>query len=221
MNAPKNQILWYKNPALRLMETLPVGNGRVGALIYGGAAEETLILCESTCLSGEASDKNIQRNPSQLIPQISEALFKQNYEQAHELAEGIKGLKNNYGTNLPFGRVKLAFDHGELDSGSYRRELCLNSGIAAIEYEVDHISYKREIFVSNPADLIVLRISTSDPHQLSFTFSLDGGENPFHTHTDAGHDLLLAGNAYETLHSDGKTGVAYHARVRILQQGGE
>lgn len=216
-----DKFIWYRQPGQRFMEGLPVGNGRLGGLLYGGSVEETIQLDESTCLSGEASLENVRPDTVPLIPQIREALFRHDHTQATQLAEGIKGLKANYGTNLPFGKLHLSFDHGESEPGSYRRELCLNNGVARVEYAAGGVKYERELFASNPAQVIVLRLSASEPHRLGFKLALDSGDLPSQIQTDAAHDLVLAGHAYENIHSDGQTGVATHARLRVVQDGGE
>lgn len=216
-----NKFIRYHQPGTRFFEGLPVGNGRLGGLLMGGVPEETIQLDESTCLSGEASLENVQPGAVELIPRIREALFRHDYEQAHQIAEGIKGLKKNYGTNLPFGKLTLRFDHPTNAAENYRRELCLNNGIARVEYTVGETRYEREFFASNPAQVFVLKLSASAANSLGFTLGLAAGDKPFEVHTDEKNDLLLAGNAFENIHSDGKTGVAIHARLRIVQEGGE
>ena len=97
------EILMYKQPAGNWKEALPLGNGRLGAMDFGGAWRETLQLDESTYWSGEASEENNRADSRELLAQIREALLEEDYERADELGHGFVGNKNNYGTNLPVG----------------------------------------------------------------------------------------------------------------------
>ena len=94
------EILMYKQPAGNWKEALPLGNGRLGAMDFGGAWRETLQLDESTYWSGEASEENNRADSRELLAQIREALLEEDYERADELGHGFVGNKNNYGTNL-------------------------------------------------------------------------------------------------------------------------
>ena len=216
----KGLMLWYTRPAKKWTEALPLGNGHMGAMVFGGAASEKITLTEITCYSGEASLDNNQEGASQVIPQIREALFEHDYSKAGQLADKIIGRKLNYGTNLPFGNLILNFDLKTNEITGYRRELQLDRAVSCVEYCADGRYYIREMFISNPHRILVMRISCSLAGGLDFKASLDGASNPHTREIDENGDMLLKGYAYENCHSDGRTGVALYGRMRIIAQNG-
>ncbi len=216
-----NLTLWYKTPAERWTEALPLGNGRMGAMVYGGTAVEKIALTEITCYSGEASPDNSQNGASQHIPEIREALFGNEYEKAELLAGKITGRKLNYGTNLPFGNLTLNFNYRDSDITRYCRQLQLENALSLVEYRAGDIDYTREVFISNPHQVIVIRITCGVPGMLGFTASFDGAGNACSIEPDKCNSLVLKGNAYEAIHSDGKTGVAIHGRACISSDKGK
>ena len=211
----KKLTLWYKQPAVKWQQALPLGNGHMGAMIYGGINTERIELTENTCYSGEASGRNNQEGAAQAVPEIRKALFKHDYKTAGELCEKIIGRRLNYGTNLPFGNLLIDFENCSDEISGYSRELQLDNALSAVSYKAGEVQYSRELFVSHPHKLAVMRLSSSASGKLSFTASIDGAKNPFSVHAE-GRDLVLEGNAFENIHSDGKTGVAIHGRLRII-----
>lgn len=211
----KKLTLWYKQPAVQWQQALPLGNGHMGAMIYGGINTERIELTENTCYSGEASGRNNQEGAAQAVPEIRKALFKHDYKTAGELCEKIIGRRLNYGTNLPFGNLLIDFENCSDGISGYSRELQLDNALSAVSYKAGEVQYSRELFVSHPHKLAVMRLSSSASGKLSFTASIDGAKNPFSVHAE-GRDLVLEGNAFENIHSDGKTGVAIHGRLRVI-----
>jgi alpha-L-fucosidase 2 len=156
-----------------------------------------------------------------MVQEIRREMFKGNLIEAYSMAKGITGRKLNYGTNLPLGNLRLDFSHPDGDVHDYRRDLNLDTAVASVSYRVGQASFRRQVFASNPDHVIVVRLSCDRPSCLSCRISLDGAENPFGTRTH-GHDtILLDGQAYETIHSDGKTGVSFHGRLQVVARGGE
>ncbi|WP_051572043.1 glycoside hydrolase family 95 protein [Ruminiclostridium cellobioparum] len=215
----KKLTLWYKQPAVKWQQALPLGNGHMGAMVHGGINTERIELTENTCYSGEASGRNNQEGAAQAVPEIRKALFKHDYKTAGELCEKITGRRLNYGTNLPFGNLLIDFENCSDGISGYSRELQLNNALSVVNYKAGEVQYSRELFVSHPRKLAVMRLSSSIPGKLSFTASIDGAGNPFSIHAE-GSDLVLDGNAFEYIHSDGKTGVAIHGRLRVVAEEG-
>ncbi len=215
----KKLTLWYKQPAVKWQQALPLGNGHMGAMVHGGINTERIELTENTCYSGEASGRNNQEGAAQAVPEIRKALFKHDYKTAGELCEKITGRRLNYGTNLPFGNLLIDFENCSDGISGYSRELQLNDALSVVNYKAGEVQYSRELFVSHPRKLAVMRLSSSIPGKLSFTASIDGAGNPFSIHAE-GSDLVLDGNAFEYIHSDGKTGVAIHGRLRVVAEEG-
>ncbi len=215
----KKLTLWYKQPAVKWQQALPLGNGHTGVMVYGGIKLERIELTENTCYSGEASDYNNQEGAAQAVPEIRKALFKHDYKTAGELCERIIGRRLNYGTNLPFGNLVIDFGHPADQISDYRRELQLDNALSIVSYKADEVQYSRELFVSHPEKVVVMRLFSSVPGKLSFSAAIDGAENSHHVHTDD-NDLVLDGHAYENIHSDGKAGVAVHGRLRVMTEKG-
>lgn len=213
--------LWYRQPAERWFEALPLGNGRLGAMIYGGIRSERIDLTESTCWAGEASAENCPEGAAERIPEIRSALFSQDYARAEELAQGILGKKLNYGTNLPLGGLEIGFDYPAGGIADYERALCLDTAVATTTYRVGTVLYRCAAFVSHPAQVIVARVTTDAPEGVHLTARLGGGDNPYEVGTDACGDLLLRGQAFERIHSDGRTGVSFCGRLRVVAKGGD
>lgn len=216
----KDLMLWYLKPATKWTEALPLGNGHIGAMIYGGVNIEKIALTENTCFSGEASGENNQKGAADVIPSIREALFNNEYEKAGILSEKIIGQRLNYGTNLPFGNLILYFSNQSDEVTDYSRGLQLNNAVATVEYKAGNVRFSREVFISNPNNVVAIRITCSEPGKLDFMASLDGAENPHSVEIEKNGDLILKGHAYESIHSDGKTGVALHGRLRIVTENG-
>ena len=214
-------VLWHRRPAERWLEALPIGNGRLGAMVWGGVAEERISLNESTCWSGEASLENNNPDGPKIVAEVRKDLFDGKCAEAEEKAQALTGRKGNYGTNLPAGNLRLRFPAvGKEEISGYRRGLDLDTAVATVEYRAGRALHRREVFASNPDQVIVIRLTSDRPGGVSFEASLDGADQPHKTRAEAGDTLLLDGHAYETTHSDGKTGVAFHGRLRALSAGG-
>lgn len=217
----KNDLmLWYKKPAEKWLEALPLGNGHMGAMVYGGVGTEKIELTEITCFSGEASDYNNQEEASGVIQDIRDALFNHDYNRANTLCEKITGRKLNYGTNLPFGNLVLNFNGIDGKVIDYCRGIDLNNALSFVRFKSGDICHERELFISHPHRVLALRISCNVPGKLEFGTALDGADNPCSVYEEKSSDIVMEGHAYESIHSDGKTGVALHGRMRIITENG-
>lgn len=214
-----NLMLWYDRPAAGWTQALPLGNGHTGVMVYGGTDIERLELTENTCYSGEASEDNNQEGGDRIVPEIRKALFKHDYKAANELCGKITGKRLNYGTNLPFGNLKVNFTEQAEEITGYKRELQLDHALSVVKYHAGEEVYMRELFVSHPHKVAVMRLSCSRPGSISFSASMDGAGNPFSLKNE-NNDLILDGHAYESIHSDGKTGAALHGRLRVIAERG-
>src|SRR5678815_804119 len=154
-------LLWYDKPASEWTEALPVGNGRLGAMIFGGPASEQLQLNEDALYAGSPYDPN---NPEALkaLPEARRLIFEGKYKEAHDLvgakmmAQPIKQMPYE-----PVGNLNLSFpDHDNVTN--YRRQLDLNTAIVTTTYEIGPTSFKREIFAS-PVDQVLSLIHISEP----------------------------------------------------------
>ncbi|HEY5824926.1 MAG TPA: glycoside hydrolase family 95 protein, partial [Cyclobacteriaceae bacterium] len=157
--------LWYKQPARNWNEALPIGNGRLGAMVFGGVNEELLQLNESSLWSGGP----VNTNPNPLAPQylgeLRKALAQEEYELAEELAKKMQGpFTESY---EPLGDLKLKFNfNGE--PTDYYRDLNISNATATTRFKINGVEYVRELFSSAPDQLIIIRLTASQPKSLNF-----------------------------------------------------
>ena len=183
--------LWYAQPAARWVEALPVGNGRLGAMVFGGVASERLQLNEATLWSGGPREWN---NPGarDVLPQVRAAIFAGHYAEAVKLCQRMQGPYTE--AYQPLGDLRLEFAPGTGAPSGYERTLDLNRGVATVRYEAEGATFTREIFSSYPDQVIVVRLGCSQPGKISFTASLDSRLH-FQTQPAGGDTLVLSGKA--------------------------
>jgi hypothetical protein len=136
INMNNDLTIWYSQAAEEWCDALPLGNGRLGAMIYGGACAERIYLSDSTFWSGEPSLENNNPHGPAIIVEVRRLLLAGEIAAANQLSEQIEGRKLNYGTNLPFGNLRLMMAHGDEGLRDYRRELDLDTGIVSVSYEL-------------------------------------------------------------------------------------
>lgn len=166
--ATDNNCLTYSTPAEQWTDALPVGNGRLGAMVFGGIKTELLQLNEDTLWSGGPRDWN---NPAarEVLPKVRAALFAGRYEEATELCKQMQGPYNQSYQPLGDLSIKFEFDGEPTD---YHRELDIDSAIAKTRFVAGGVTYTREIFASFPADVIVISITANRPGRISFSAEL-------------------------------------------------
>jgi alpha-L-fucosidase 2 len=218
---PGNWLLWYKQPADHWADGLPLANGRMGAMVYGGVRVERCYLSETTFWSGEPSLENNNVQGPDLFQTVRKELLSRDVAAANQLAQELEGRKLNYGTNLPFGNLRLLFNHEELSECNYGRELDLDTAIVRVRYRIDQTDYQREMFISAPYRVMVIRLTCSRPAGLTFRAALDSDEQPCTVHSEGTDTLLMDNRAWETLHSNGQVGVVGHARLCVRTEGGQ
>ncbi|XID95694.1 glycoside hydrolase N-terminal domain-containing protein [Paenibacillaceae bacterium WGS1546] len=161
--------LEYAKPALKWTEALPLGNGRIGAMHFGGIERDRIGLNEDTLWSGKPSDGNNAR-ALEVLPEVRRLAREGRYEEADLKSKEMMGdYTQSY---LPFGDLHLAFGHGDV-CRSYRRELDVADAVSRVEYEIGGIRYTRELFVSHPDQALVLRLEASVPGALEVHARLD------------------------------------------------
>ena len=218
--------LWYRRPAQRWVQALPVGNGRLGAMVFGGIGTERLQLNEDTLWSGGPSTWD---NPKarEVLPEIRKAIDEGRYVEADALAKQMMGPYTQ--SYLALGDLLLAFHHGDT-AADYRRSLDLENGIAHVRYRIGTTRYERQIFASHPDGVIAIRLAAEGPDTLHFTARLTSPLR--HRTSTEGNVLALDGRApshvdpnyYNRDHpvryaDDG--GMRFVARALALPVGGE
>jgi alpha-L-fucosidase 2 len=211
--------LWYDRPADRWFEALPIGNGRLGGMVYGGTGTERIDLSESTAWSGAPSTGDVSPTARQWLPAIRDLLFAGRYPEAQELAaEHLLGRPASFGTNLPLPEVRLDLGAGP-EVANYRRGLDLDTGIVSVAYERDGSRHTREVFASHPHRVIAVRMAADRPGSVGFTLGIGGSGAPGRTvGTDTG--VAFRGNAFESMHSNGREGAAVEIGVHVVADGG-
>jgi alpha-L-fucosidase 2 len=204
--------LWYRRPAERWFEALPIGNGRLGGMVYSGDTRERIALSESTAWSGAPSDTDVSPTALENLPVIRELLLNSRYAEAQALAdEHLPGRPKSFGTNvkLPELLVDFAVDGSTTD---YERSLDLSDAIVRTRFERAGIVFEREVFASHADEVIVVRLTSSAPATFKVSFSEPSA-------VVDGDVLQLTFHAHETLHSNGKVGTLVDLRTRATTNG--
>lgn len=157
--------LWYRKPATVWTEALPIGNGRLGAMIFGGVTEELIQLNEATLWSGGPVKTNVNPQSPAFLPKVREALFKGDYATANSLVKKMQGLYSE--SYLPLGDLVIHQTLKNNQASVYYRDLNIQNATAITKFTVDGVEYKREIFASTPDQVIVVRLTSNIPKQLT------------------------------------------------------
>ena len=208
--------LWYKQPAKQWVEALPVGNGRLGAMVFGDPYKELIQLNENTVWAG-GPNRNDNPDAKAALPIIRKLIFEGKYKEAQDLANSKIISKTSQG--MPYqtvGNLKLTFP-GHENYTDYYRDLDLENAIVKTKYSLNGIRYTSEVFASFPDQVIIARIGADKPGAVSFSATLNRPSTVSVT-TSGNDELILSGitNDFETV----KGGVQFEARVRIVVSGG-
>ncbi len=212
--APARMRIWFDRPAETWNDALPVGNGRLGAMVFGGITEERIQLNEESVWTGE---QRWDANPDALknLTEVRRLLFAGKYREAEDLAQkGIMGSKprNTPASYQTLGNLYLHFDAAR-NIGNYSRELNIEDAVARVSYSAGQTNYLREIFSSAPDQAIVIRLSADKPGSLSFTLRLAREGNK------AGI-MAADNNILMKEHTGNGIGVRLTARLKLIAEGG-
>ena len=225
-------LLWYEAPAGQWLEALPIGNGRLGAMVFGGVEQEVLTLNDDTLWAGFWKDAN---NPAarDALPKIRELVFSGKYAEAQTIAEQtmMGPFSQPY---QPLGTLRLNFDGGGTCQ-NYRRELDLQTGISRVTYRQSRVEFVREAFSSAVDQCIAIRLMASCGGKLSCEIMID---TPLRHCVEASEngDLILTGKAPSHIRvgdvytfqndidiaydDDPQKGMAFVCGARIATEGG-
>ena len=160
--------LWYKQPARNWNEALPLGNGRLGAMVFGGTSEELIQLNEETLWSGGPTNTNANPNAKLFLSEIRQALLNEDFELADKLAYKMQGLYTQ--SYEPLGDLVIKHDFkGEVVD--YHRDLDISNATSTTRFKVKGVEFTREQFISAPDQLLVVRLTASQKGALNFTAS--------------------------------------------------
>lgn len=207
--------LWYRAPADEWTQALPIGNGRLGAMIFGGVARERLQLNEDTLWAGSPYDPS-DPGARETMAQVRRLVFAERYLEAQNLAQaGMMARPIRQMSYQTIGDLMLTFGVSSASTG-YRRELDLDQAVARTTFTRDGITFQRELFASAPDDVIVVRLSADRPGAVTFAAAFETPQAA--TATAEGDDLVLTGR--NTGQHDIPSGLTFETRVRIVTRGG-
>ncbi|WP_295216435.1 glycoside hydrolase family 95 protein [Ruminococcus sp.] len=169
-------MLWYKQPAEDFDHALPIGNGRIGAMVFGGAADEVLKLNEDSVWSGGKRNRN---NPDALegLEEVRALLKEERIAEAEEIAfQKMQGVTPNSRHYMPLGNLNLHMDF-DGKAKQYQRSLDLEQALASVRFTANDVTYVREMFVSEPDRVLVLHIAASEPGKINFRATVDGRDD--------------------------------------------
>jgi len=219
--------LWYRQPASIWTDALPVGNGRLGAMVFGGIETERIALNEDTLWSGSPKPWN-NRDAKKVLPDVRRLAMEEKYHEADALSKKMQGPYNQ--SYQPLGNLILKFDTP--DAADYRRELDLDTGVASVVYRAGGAVFTREVFCSAKDRAIVVRLTCDQPGKIGFIASLDSLVRS--RSLAAGDDLHLTGkapahvdpnyfrSANPIIYDDEEgNGMRFECRVRAIHEGGK
>jgi alpha-L-fucosidase 2 len=226
--------LWYDKPASNWVEALPVGNGKIGAMIFGGVEKELLQLNESTLYSGGPVHKVINPAAASYLPKIRQALLRDsNYAEAEQLTKNIQGFFTD--SYLPLGDLSINQDLGGGKVKNYYRDLNLENATSTTRFIAGNTAYKRIVIASAPNNVLVMRITADKLKAIGFKLGLQSqlhysvkvvgkdelvlsGRAPSHVdpnyYNPKGRQAIVYGD------TSGCNGMRYQIRVKIVLEGG-
>ena len=219
-------VSWYKTPAKKWEDALPVGNGRLGAMVFGRNGEERIQLNEETYWSG-GPYSTVVKDGYKVLPEIQKLVFEEKYLAAHNLfGRNLMGYPVEQQKYQSLANLHLFFKNQD-SINDYKRWLNLETGITSVSYTSNGTTYQRDVFASAPDQVIVVRITANKPNSISFTANLRGIRNQAHSNyaTDyfrmdalGTEGLVLTGKSADYMGIEGK--LRYEARIKAVPEGG-
>ncbi|MBK1810180.1 glycoside hydrolase family 95 protein [Clostridium sp. YIM B02505] len=208
--------LWYTKPAEldNWNEALPIGNGSIGAMVFGGVKSERIQLNEETVWDGGPRDRN-NKDSLKYLPKIRKLLFEGNIKEAEKLTSlAMAGTPEDARHYESLGDVFLTFDGDSDKITNYKRSLDISSAVAEVKYKQDDIEFRREIFISAVDKVMVMKLSSSRKNCISFMLNLS--RERYFDHIDAISEdtVVLKGK------SGSEEGIRFCSMVKVKADGG-
>ncbi len=214
--------LWYTQAATEWTDALPMGNGRLGAMVYGGIEQEHLQLNEDTLWSG---GPHCYDNPDayQHLAAVRELLERGRYADAEATAQKMLGRHKYQQAYMPLGDLFLDFPKGD-KPGEYRRELNLQNAVSTVTYRIGNARFTRKFFASHPDQSIVIRLECDTPGRITFDLSMTS-PHAFKSQTISNDTLSMTGHLKprEEVRLIGPweaDGLSFAAQVKVTADGG-
>ena len=211
--------LWYEQPAKQWVEALPVGNGRLGAMIYGDPVNEVIQLNEETLWAGQPN-RNDNPDAKGSLEEVRKLIFDGKYKEAQDLVNKNFITKASHG--MPYqtvGNLKLTFP-GHENYTNYYRELDLEKAVASSRYELNGVKYETSVFSSFPDQVIVVQIKADKPGSITFSAAMDRPKpSVVKVTANTDNELIMSGITSEFEKMPGS--VKFEAKVKIVAIGGK
>ncbi|MDA3821946.1 MAG: glycoside hydrolase family 95 protein, partial [Bacteroidales bacterium] len=219
-------VLWYDKPANEWTEALPLGNGRIGSMVYGGTENEIIQFNEETLWTGQPHDYS-HEDAHEVLNEMRQLLWNGKQDEAHKLGNE-RFMSQPFGQFCyqPFGNILLHFP-GHDSAVNYSRSLDLEDAISYVHYEVDGVKYTRETFVSQPDQALIVHLESSKKGKLNFTVGLNTPHKKYDISID-GDEKILKGKANnypqeldweKNPYPESK--LTFEARLKVVNEGGE
>lgn len=203
--------------ASRFGEAFAIGNGHMGAMVYGGMKTDRLDLSENTFFSGNKSEEDNQAGASEAFYKMREQTAAGDYAAALETSHEFYGKRGNYGTNLPVGQILITRMDELSETSGYERSLDLENGIASSRYMQNGEQVSRQAFASHPHNVIVYE-AVCDKNDMNLCISFQSLRDGEYVKYHIG-GIFFVCEAHETMHSDGTTGTLLCGKVSIHTDG--
>ena len=211
--------LWYTKPSASWNEALPIGNGRLGAMVFGGVNNETFQLNEESLWSGKKIN-DVNPEAKSHLAEIQNLLINGENEKAHELSKKyLLATPPNFQSYQTLGDLRISFP-GQSPT-EYKRSLDISTGITSVSYKSGDVQYTREAFVSAPDDVMVIRLTSSKPNQLHFKINLVRDLDA--SIQSSGNTLQLNGQMVDLSSADtgeGGMNMKFNALAKVINKDG-
>jgi alpha-L-fucosidase 2 len=227
--AQSNHLLSFDEPARFFEETLVLGNGRIGASVFGGVDVDSMFLNDATLWSGGPVDRDMNPDAHTWLPAVRKALANEDYPAADSLNKHLQGSFSQ--SFAPLGALYLNFQHEKGEVKNYYRELDIEQAVSTVRYEVNGVKFQREYFISAPDSVMVIRLWSSKKGALNFDLGFSGkmryimqpsenevtvtGYAPYHA------EPSYRGDMPDAVRYDDGRGTRYAAHFTIKNKGGD
>lgn len=222
---PRNAlILWYQKPAKEWVEALPVGNGRLGAMVFGRIPDERIQLNEDSLWVGYRRDRNNPKAPDGLV-KVRKLIFEgKNIEAAEAARDTMMGVPLRIGSYQTLGDLHITSSlANDTNVNNYRRCLDLQSGIATTTWQIDGVTFNRDVFVSEPDQVCVVRLTADKSSAINTKISLSRPADARCITDDVDSDSIrLVGQIHCIHHKTGQNvGMKFECRLKAIVKGGK
>jgi alpha-L-fucosidase 2 len=210
--AARDLRIWYQEPAKQWEHALPIGCGRLGAMVFGLVAEERIQFNEDTLWTGKPHNY-VRAGARDHLDEIRRLLFEGKVKEATPIVRGsFLSDPVRQEAYQPFGDLRIRFP-GHDGAVDYRRELDLDSAVARVTYRVGDVTHRREVFASYPDKVIVIRLEADRPGAVGFRLAVESPHTSARSRAVTADTLAMAGRV-------GGDGLRFESRLRVFPSGG-